>query len=77
MNVTEAVRSRRSIRAFMDTRVDADTLRHLLETASRAPSGGNVQPWRVFLLQGDAMDAFPGVPQRAFRSGAAGLSDIS
>ncbi len=58
MNVTEAVRSRSSIRGFLDKAVDVDTLRRLLETASRAPSGGNVQPWRVFLLQGDAMARF-------------------
>ena len=70
MNVTEAVRSRRSIRAFLDAPVDADTLRHLLETASRAPSGGNVQPWRVFLLQGDAMDRF-----RTFLSGRSGREE--
>jgi nitroreductase len=67
MNVSEAVRSRRSIRAFLDKPVDVDTLRRLLETASRAPSGGNVQPWRVFLLQGDAMARF-----RTFLAGRSG-----
>ena len=67
MNVTEAVRSRSSIRAFLDKPVDVDTLRRLLETASRAPSGGNVQPWRVFLLQGDAMERF-----RTFLAGRSG-----
>jgi nitroreductase len=66
MNVTEAVLSRRSIRAFMDEPVDADLLRRLLQTASRAPSGGNVQPWRVFLLHGGAMDRF-----RTFLAGRA------
>lgn len=70
MNVTEAVRSRSSIRAFLDKPVDVDTLRRLLETAARAPSGGNVQPWRVFLLQGDAMERF-----RTFLAGRSGREE--
>jgi len=44
MNVAEAVIARRSIRAFLPTPVPDDTIRQLLEVASRAPSGGNVQP---------------------------------
>ncbi len=67
MNVTDAVVTRKSIRAFLETPVDAGTLRRILETASRAPSGGNVQPWRVFLLNGDAMERF-----RKFLAGRAG-----
>jgi len=58
MNVSEAVASRRSIRAFLDKPVDSAELRGLLEQAARAPSGGNVQPWRVFLLNGDTMTRF-------------------
>ena len=30
----------------------------LLEVASRAPSGGNVQPWRVYVINGDSMERF-------------------
>jgi len=47
MNVTEAVATRKSIRAFLDTPVADDTVAKLLEKAARAPSGGNVQPWRI------------------------------
>jgi nitroreductase len=58
MNVSEAVLSRRSIRAFQDRPVESDILRELLEKSARAPSGGNVQPWRVFLVNGPAMERF-------------------
>jgi nitroreductase len=58
MNVSEAVVSRRSIRAFLDQPVSTAQVRDLLEQAARAPSGGNVQPWRVFLLNDAAMTRF-------------------
>lgn len=58
MNVTEAVMSRRSIRAFLERPVDSRVVRELLEKAARAPSGGNVQPWRVFVLNGESMARF-------------------
>ncbi len=60
MNVSEAVATRRSTRAFLDTPVDNDTIRELLEKASRAPSGGNVQPWRIFVINGETMERFRG-----------------
>jgi nitroreductase len=55
MNVTEAVNSRRSIRQFLDKPVDKATLERVLETAQRAPSGGNTQPWSAIVVGGDAL----------------------
>lgn len=55
MNVTEAVVSRKSIRRFLDTPVSDDQLSELLTKAARSPSGGNVQPWRVFVVNGARM----------------------
>ena len=52
MNVSEAVQRRTSIRAFKSDPVPGSLLRELLEGAHRAPSGGNLQPWRVFALAG-------------------------
>lgn len=52
MNVSEAVRSRISVRAFLDRPVPEGLLRSLLEAAARAPSGGNLQPWRLYVLSG-------------------------
>lgn len=53
--VSEAMTSRRSIRAFTDRPVNPAMLRAIMETAQRAPSGGNVQPWMVSIVTGDAL----------------------
>jgi nitroreductase len=52
MDVREAVASRFSCRAFLPTPVPLATVREILELAARAPSGGNLQPWRVHALAG-------------------------
>ena len=57
MNVTEAVTSRRSIRAFQDKPVDQAVLRQILEVAQRSPSGGNTQPWNAVMLTGEPLAA--------------------
>ena len=58
MNVTEAIRTRMSCRAFLETPVPAETIRSILETAKQAPSGGNLQPWQVHVLTGKPMREF-------------------
>ena len=58
MDVTEAVYKRKSIRGFLSTPVLDDELAMLLNKAARAPSGGNVQPWRIYVLNGSRMDDF-------------------
>jgi nitroreductase len=55
MNVTEAVHLRKSVRQFLYTPVSDETLKKLLSDASRAPSGGNVQPWRIYVVNGESM----------------------
>ena len=50
--VDEAIESRRSVRAFLPDPVDELTIRTILEVASRAPSGTNMQPWRVYVTSG-------------------------
>ncbi len=54
MKVSEALDTRLSIRAFLDRPVAEETVREILVRASRAPSGGNLQPWRVIVLMGAA-----------------------
>lgn len=58
MDVHDAVRRRRSVRAFLDTPVDDATVAELLELAARAPSGGNVQPWRIYVITAATMPRF-------------------
>lgn len=54
MDVAEAVKRRVSVRAFLDAPVSEDEVRAILEVARYAPSGGNVQPWRVHVVTGAA-----------------------
>lgn len=58
MNVTSAVASRISCRAFLDKPVPKQTLMAILESAKRAPSGGNLQPWLVHALTGQPLEEF-------------------
>jgi nitroreductase len=56
MHVRDAVASRFSCRAFLPSPVAVATVRDILERASRAPSGGNLQPWRVHVLAGAPLE---------------------
>lgn len=58
MSVSEAVNSRTSMRAFRDTPVPGELVRQLLSAAARSPSGGNLQPWQVYVLGGEALKQF-------------------
>lgn len=55
-SVDAAITSRMSARAFLPTAVPRQAIEHILDVASRAPSGTNTQPWRVYVLQGQARD---------------------
>jgi nitroreductase len=57
MDVKDAVAKRISVRAFRSDPVSAETVRTILEAAQRAPSGGNLQPWRVHALAGEPFAA--------------------
>ena len=58
MDVSEAVDSRKSIRAFLDKAVDDSLIKELLEKSSRAASGGNLQPWKIYVINGKTMNSF-------------------
>jgi nitroreductase len=50
MEVYEAIRTRRSIRAYENKPVEEEKLRRVLEAARLAPSAGNRQPWRFIVV---------------------------
>ena len=58
MDVSEAVDSRKSIRAFLDKAVDDSLIKELLAKTSRSASGGNLQPWQIYVINGDTMNSF-------------------
>ncbi len=58
MNVSDAIEHRISVRAFLDRPVAKDVVADIIAKAARAPSGGNLQPWRVHALAGEPLAAF-------------------
>ena len=52
--VDDAITTRRSLRAFLPTPVPRQTIEDILAVASRAPSGTNTQPWKVYVLTGES-----------------------
>ncbi len=56
MDIIEAIRTRRSIRAFKPDSIPKNILRELLDVSRWAPSGGNVQPWHFAVLGGKLLD---------------------
>lgn len=52
MHVHEAITSRRSVRRFLPTPVPMESLRRIIEGAGMAPSGHNIQPWKLYVVGG-------------------------
>ncbi len=52
LSTDEALRTRRSVRAFLPQPVDRSTVHELLTLAARSPSGSNIQPWKVHVFSG-------------------------
>ena len=55
MDVYEAVTSRRSVRGFKDEPVSREILERVLDAASWAPSGSNIQPWNTYVITGEPL----------------------
>jgi len=58
MKVSKAVENRNSVRDFLSNPVSNNTIEELLIKASRSPSGGNLQPWRVYVLNEKSLRDF-------------------
>ncbi len=83
MDVTEALKLRRTIRGYKPDPVPEETIREVIDLARLAPSNSNTQPWHLAVVSGDArhrleeaifdhMNAGNG-PNPAFPPGGAGL----
>ena len=72
MNVYEAVRSRRSVRGFLGLPVPAAVLTRVISAALRAPSGGNLQPWRLYLVSGSRLEDLKSRVRRRIAAGDSG-----
>ena len=57
MTVEQAIVGRQSVRAFLPTPIPRDLIEKVLEIGNRAPSGSNIQPWKVVVVSGEAKAA--------------------
>jgi nitroreductase len=75
LTADEALRTRRSVRAFLPTPVPRAEVEQLLQLASRSPSGSNIQPWKVHVFSGalkqritrEILDAIDRGPREQYR----------
>ena len=72
MDVIEAILARHSVRDFSSKPVAKETVMKILEAATRSPSGGNAQPWEVFVATGATLERIRDAFQERAQSGAAG-----
>jgi nitroreductase len=72
--VDAAITTRRSMRAFLPTPVPRETIEDVLRVASRAPSGTNTQPWKVYVLTGERLRALSDAVTAAYDDPAASAS---
>ena len=56
--LTEIIKNRKSIRSFVDKPVSNNTIKEMLQKSSRAPSGGNLQPWKIYIVNEKSMKDF-------------------
>jgi len=66
LELFEAIKTRRSIRAFTNEEVSEEEVRKLIDAARHAPSAGNIQPWEFVIVRD---------PQRKHRLAAAALNE--
>jgi nitroreductase len=64
VNVADAVAARFSARAFLDQPVPVEQIRRILDRARQAPSGGNLQPWHVYVVAGRSLRKLRGKIRR-------------
>jgi len=86
MDVTEALKTRRTIRAFKPDPVPEDTIREVIELAGLSPSNGNTQPWNIAVVSGKARQQLEAAifeeinngvkPYPAFPAGGRGLHGV-
>ncbi|WP_027359160.1 nitroreductase [Desulforegula conservatrix] len=76
MSVSEALKNRVSIRAFLDKPVPEETLKKIFTDAQLSPSNCNVQPWQVYVVSGAKKDEIKNKMVAAVMSGQAPNPDF-
>ncbi len=68
MNTIEAIRKRKSVRAYLNKPVSRENIERILEAAKNSPSGANSQPWQVAVVTGKTKDEITSALLSAFRN---------
>lgn len=76
MEILEAIKSRKSIRAFKPEPVSTETIKEVLKIATRSPSSVNSQPWEFFLVKGETLDKLKTKCVEQFRQGIGPDPDV-
>ncbi|MDO8736002.1 MAG: nitroreductase [Thermoleophilia bacterium] len=76
MNVSDALNSRYTCRAFKPQPLDKEIILAILESANRTPSWANTQPWEIFVTGGEVLETLRQSCLENFRKGIPGNSDI-
>jgi len=75
MNVIEALKQRKSVRAYLDKSVEDEKIQTILDAARHSPSGTNTQPWQVAVVTGETKLKLQDKIETAFRNGDRGKAD--
>lgn len=73
MHINESVHTRKSIRGFKQDPVPKETIKEILDIATRAPSAMNTQPWEFTVVTGDVLDQIRQANVEQLLSDAPGL----
>lgn len=77
MDLIEAIKTRKSIRAYKTDPVPAAILREILEMAVHAPSADNSQPWEIVVITGKVLKAVAEANEEALNAGRPPAPDVS
>ncbi|MCP3668550.1 MAG: nitroreductase [Gammaproteobacteria bacterium] len=75
MKVSDALKARKSTRAFLPQDVEQEKIERILGAARHAPSGTNTQPWQVAVVSGEKKQALQNKMEQAFRNQEKGKMD--
>jgi nitroreductase len=70
MDVLEALKNRKSVRAYLNKDVEKEKIELILNSAKTAPSGVNTQPWQVYVVQAKKKKAIEDKMIEAFKNDA-------
>lgn len=75
MNILEALKQRKSVRAFLHQEIEKEKIDTLLSAAGTSPSGANIQPWQVAVVSGKTKKKLQTQIEQCFWAGERGKAD--